>query len=134
MKEAKEQKKIKYTLGYSNYTFELWIILHKKSCNGSLTNRKQYLDPINQIFEENFEDLDKYKHEDDFKRCLRKLSLDDVISAIKRADVIMNNNIKDDKKVISYKTYSYYKDNPALSIHDVIRNIFFDCGILVKKK
>lgn len=30
MKEAKQQKNIKYQLGYSNFTFELWIILHKK--------------------------------------------------------------------------------------------------------
>ena len=30
MKEADRQKKIKYQLGYSNFTFELWMILHKK--------------------------------------------------------------------------------------------------------
>lgn len=30
MSEAKKQKNIKYHLGYSNFTFELWIILHKK--------------------------------------------------------------------------------------------------------
>lgn len=30
MKEAKTPKNIKYQLGYSNFTFELWIIFHKR--------------------------------------------------------------------------------------------------------
>ena len=30
-------KQITYKLGYSNFTFELWIILHKMDCNGPLT-------------------------------------------------------------------------------------------------
>ena len=42
MKEAKDQKGIKYDLGYSNYTFELWMVLHKRNCNGPLTDRTQY--------------------------------------------------------------------------------------------
>lgn len=32
MSEVKKQKNINYQLGYSNFTFELWIILHKKDC------------------------------------------------------------------------------------------------------
>jgi hypothetical protein len=31
MKEAKTQKKITYYLGYSNFTFELWMVLHKRN-------------------------------------------------------------------------------------------------------
>ena len=68
MKEAKTQKKIIYKLGYSNFTFELWMVLHKKNCNGILAHRRQYLDHINSAFAENFENLDQYKHEDKFKR------------------------------------------------------------------
>ena len=51
-------KRIKYNLGYSNFTFELWIALHKVNCNGPLTNRSQYITHINRAFGENFEDLD----------------------------------------------------------------------------
>lgn len=46
MKSAKERC-IKYYLGYSNYIFELWIVLHKRVCFGSLTNRTEYLQYIN---------------------------------------------------------------------------------------
>lgn len=73
MKEAKTQKKIGYVLGYSNFTFELWMVLHKRACNGSLTHRRQYLAPISDSFGEKFEDLDHYKREDAFTRCLNKL-------------------------------------------------------------
>ena len=68
MKDAKTDKKITYLLGYSNFTFELWMVLHKQDCNGSLSHRRQYLDPINWAFGEKFEDLDQYKHEAKEKR------------------------------------------------------------------
>lgn len=40
MKEAKTQKKITYSLGYSNFTFELWMVLHKRNCKGFLSHRR----------------------------------------------------------------------------------------------
>ena len=129
MKEAKTQKKITYKLGYSNFTFELWIILHKRNCNGPLNHRRQYLDPINKAFDENFENLDQYKHEDEFKRCLSKLTLADVKKAIERADNILSNNESDGKTLMKYKGYSYYRDNPALSIQDAVRMLISECGV-----
>jgi hypothetical protein len=38
-KSESSGKQITYKLGYSNFTFELWMILHKIDCNGSLTHR-----------------------------------------------------------------------------------------------
>ena len=129
MKEAKTQKRITYRLGYSNFTFELWIVLHKKDCNGMLTHRRQYLEHINRAFGESFENLDQYKHEDEFKRCLGKLSIDNVRDALRRADMIEMNNKKDGKTFVEYKGYTYYRDNPALSINEAIRMIFDECRI-----
>ena len=129
MKDAKTQKRITYKLGYSNFTFELWMVLHKRKCNGPLSDRKQYLNPINQSFGEKFENLEQYKHEDNFKRCLKKLSLDEVREAIKRADVIMDNNSKDQKTILQYKGYKYYKENPALTVHEAVRMILTECGV-----
>lgn len=134
MKEAKKQKNITYRLGYSNFAFELWMVLHKKNCNGSLCHRRQYLEHINKAFGESFDNLDQYKREVEFKRCLGKLSLDDVLEAIIRADGICARNKKDGKLPLLYKGYSYYQDNPSLSIHDVIRMILKDCGIIIDKK
>ena len=130
MKEAKVQKKIAYVLGYSNFTFELWMVLHKRACNGSLIHRRQYLAPICDAFGEKFEDLDHYKREDAFARCLNKLTLEDVRAAIRRAETITSLNEQDGKTLVQHKGYSYYRDNPALSIHKVVKTILDECGVL----
>lgn len=37
MRESEKQGKcVAYRLGYSNFTFDLWIVLHKMDCNGPL--------------------------------------------------------------------------------------------------
>ncbi len=38
-KAQKIGKKIEYKFGYTNLTFDLWIILHKLDCNGSIEDR-----------------------------------------------------------------------------------------------
>lgn len=128
-------KKIKYDLGYSNFAFELWIALHKVNCNGPLTHRSQYLKHINRAFDEHFHDLDQYKVEDNFKRCLSKLTLDDVKSAVDKAKQIMDNNDTDPgKKPIFYKKFKYYEDNPSLTIWEHVKTILVECGIIVEPK
>lgn len=134
MKEAKTQKNITYQLGYSNFAFELWMVLHKRNCNVCLNHRKHYLEHINKAFGESFENLDQYKHENEFKRCLEKITLDDVIEAISRADEICDSNKKNGKVLLQYKGFSYYRDNPALSIHDAVRTIMKECGVIEDKK
>lgn len=87
MKEvSKINNSLKYKLGYSNFTFELWIILHKKDLKGPLTDKKQYLKYINEIFDEDFKSLDEYKEEKNFKRVVEQITLEDIINAIKRVE------------------------------------------------
>lgn len=78
-------KKIKYNLAYSNLSFELWILLHKKVCCQSLANNKSYLKLLNDNFNQNFSSLDDYKKRNNFERVIEQLSLDDVKNAINRA-------------------------------------------------
>lgn len=131
MKEAQNTgKNIKYHLGYSNFTFELWMILHKADCNGSLMHRRQYLMPLNRAYGENFENLDQYKHENNFKRILSNLTLDNVRQAIRRAKVIMRKNEEMGYRLQEYKGYRYYKENPSLSLWEQIERILMDCKVL----
>jgi len=132
LKEANSTigRKFKYSLGYSNYTFELWIVLHKQICNGILTNRTQYLPYINRAYNEKFENLEQYKHEDNFKRCLSKLSFDDVRSAIKRSKSIMNTKVNNKECQEQYKGFKYYKENPALTIWESVEAILCECELL----
>lgn len=123
-------KNIQYSLGYSNFTFELWMILHKIDCYTAFNHRKQYLAPLNRAFEEQFEDLDKYKHEENFKRVLSKLTLSDVKMAIIRSERIMTRNQEAGYVLQNYKSYKYYKENPSLSVWLIIKNILYDCGLI----
>ncbi len=122
-------KQIDYKFGYSNFTFDLWIILHKLSCNSSFSHRSQYVKPINDAYNEKFENMDQYKHEDNFKRVLSKLTLDDVISAINRAKAIMKRNQENGYTLQDYKGYKYYKENPSLMVWEPVEKILKDCGI-----
>lgn len=131
MKEAQNSgKNIKYQLGYSNLTFELWIILHKEDCNRHLAHRNLYLDPLNRAYGEHFENLKQYKQEDNFKRILKQLSLNHVKAAIRRSKAIMQRNQENGYVLQQYKGYKYYRENPSLSIWKVVDKILFDCEIL----
>ena len=122
-------KEIKYNLGYSNFTFELWMVLHKADCNASFSHRRQYLDPINRAYNENFENLDQYKHENNFKKLLGAISLQEVKAAIERAKAIMQRNVANGYVLQQYKGYQYYRENPSLSIWQSIEKILKDCGL-----
>ena len=76
------------------------------------------------------ENLDQYKHENNFKRILRNLCLQDVIDAVRRAQIITTRNQEHGYSLINYKGYSYYRENPSLSIWESISKILFDCGLL----
>lgn len=124
-------KSIEYRLGYSNFAFELWIVLHKVDCNGPLNNRYQYLQPINKAFSEQFENLDQYKSEDNFKRVLSKLTMNDVVQAVLRSKLIMHANQENGYTLHEYKRFHYYKENPSLSIWEIVEKILIECGVFL---
>lgn len=130
LKKAKELgKQINYKFGYSNLTFDLWIILHKIDCNSSISHRKNYLTPLNRAYDEHFENMAEYKHEDNFKRCLSKLQLANVIDAVNRAKSVMQRNKNNSYTLHQYKGFKYYKENPSLAIWEAIENILKDCNL-----
>lgn len=123
-------KEIKYHLGYSNFTFDLWIVLHKADCNQAFANHSQYLAPINSAYDEHFESLDEYKHEDNFKRILSRLTIGNVMDAVQRAISITQRNHQHGYVLHEYKGYRYYKENPSLSIWQAVERILKDCALL----
>ena len=63
MKAAKSLgKQINYQFGYSNLTFDLWIVLHMADCNAFISHRKNYLAPLNRAYDEHFESMDEYDY------------------------------------------------------------------------
>ena len=125
LKELKDveklNKRLNYKLGYCNFSFDLWIILHKKQQIGAITHRRQYVRGINDAYEENFQFIDDYKEEKNFKRILSKITLEDVIMAINNGNEIRKNNEQNAKdKCRMYGNFTYYIDNPDMTINECI--------------
>lgn len=124
-------KNVTYKLGYSNFSFDLWMILHKIQQFGTVSHRKQYVKGINKAYNEDFQFIDDYKEERNFKRILKKIKLEDVVFAIKNGNIIRQKNIETQKG--NYKRYGqfeYYTENPDLTINECIEQILKECGAL----
>ena len=131
MKQAsKLGKQIKCIFGYSNFTFDFWIILHKRDCFGSYAHRSQYIQPINEAYGEKFEDMSEYKHKDNFQRLLSGLTMEDVRNAVMRAERIQKSNAERGYVLQQYKGFRYYKENPSLEIGTIIGMILKECGLM----
>lgn len=130
MKEAEKMgKKVTYQMGYSNLSFDLWMILHKTTCNASYIQPGNYLTPINNAFGEKFQSMDEYKKEKNFKQLLESLTLQDVKDAIQRAEAIQRINVHQGNKQ-NYRNFEYYSNNPSLSIHEHVKKILQECGVI----
>ncbi|MCI8272906.1 MAG: RloB domain-containing protein [Clostridia bacterium] len=128
----KINKNIEYELGYSNFSFDLWIILHKIQYNGFITNRNQYIHGINKAYNEKFASLAEYKEKDNFKRILSKISLDDVIRAVNNGNRIRKMNEQNSKdNYRKYGQFEYYIENPDLTINKCVEKILKECGVIV---
>ena len=130
MKIASGEKNVVYYFGYSNLTFDLWIVLHKQNCYTPLTDRSHYLKYINQAYGTTFRDMTEYKHEINFKHCLSQISLEDVICAINRAKAIKAQNEKNGHILQHYGNYSYYHENPSIDVWIIIEEILKECKLV----
>ncbi|MCM1054626.1 MAG: RloB family protein [Bacteroides sp.] len=122
-------KHVSYRLCYSNFTFDLWIALHKLDCRAPSADRRQYLELINKGFGARFPSMNEYKKEKGFKDCLKKISLEDVAEAVNRAERIIQDKKNNGIKLEKYKNCEYYRDNPSLSVHTVIKDILEQCKV-----
>lgn len=130
MKRAEKLgEKIRYNLAYSNLSFELWLLLHKKNCFQSFSSNDSYLKLINATFDEKFVSLKEYKSEKNFKRLLNKIKLNDVKDAVNRSKKLEERNKLNDLQIRHHGKYSYFIDNPSTSVWEIVENIIKDCGV-----
>ena len=132
MHQASRIKQVDCQLGYSNLTFELWILLHKIDYRTPLTTKSQYLEQLNRAFHKNFETLKKYKQEKNFQNILQNITLDDVKKAIARAERIRKYNEENFHKEVYKRKYIYFKDNPDCSPQEAIKDVLTECGLMKK--
>lgn len=130
MRNAESEFGMSYILGYSNYTFELWMLLHVADMTHSVQDRHSYLAPINRWFNKNYSDIDEFKAEAEFQSILDDyVTLDSIKQAICRAERLVGMNQEEHKKKENYHGFTFYHENPDLSVHDVIQLIFDVCEV-----
>lgn len=124
------RKYIKCILGYSNISFELWLLLHKSDFRSPVIQPSDYWPHIKKIFKlKSVSKFEHYKHEENFKKVLSQLTLEDVYNAIQRAKSLMEQLGETDEPV-EFCKFRYYETNPSLSIHVVVEDILKDVGLI----
>ena len=75
--------------------------------------------------------LAQFKNFLDLKKVLDELNIDDVKNAVTRAKLITEKNFQEKKgKKEEYRGYTFYNENPSLSIHEIIEQILKDCKLI----
>ena len=127
--EIKDQSR-PYKLGYSNYTFELSMLLHVSPMKGSVSHRLLYLSHINKYFNRDYNSLNEYKREDEFQKILDEyISLNSVAIAIKHAKEIRSRHKINNDKLLQYGGFHFYPNNPDTTIDEIIEIIFEACEL-----
>lgn len=86
---------------------------------------------INDAYNENFECIDDYKEEKNFKRVLLKIGLEDVITAVVNGNEIRRMNEKNSKdNYRKYGQFEYYTENPDITINECVEQILRECGAI----
>ena len=119
-----------YKLGYSNFAFELWLILHKDRGAVSVQDRSKYVHKINELYGTNFSRLKDNKDEITFKKLLDQISLEDVKKAVANSKYIRKYQEDIGNRPVEYKGFTYYRDNPDLTINECVEIILKECGIM----
>lgn len=129
IEKAKKTYGISYMLGYSNYTFEVWMLLHRTEKCIKVSSRDQYLHLINNAFGCSFRDISEYKSKAVFEKVLKQITLDNVEEAIRRAEDIERANEGDAKSMRSHNGTTFYVSNPYTTVHQVVKKIFETCEL-----
>lgn len=124
-------KNYNFNLGYSNFSFELWLLLHKDYNFSSCEHRKQYIEEINRVYGTNFDRMKDNKHKAPFDNLLAKINLSDVKGAVKNAKKIRTTQLKNGNTMVEYKGFSYFRENPDLTVNECVEQIILDCKIQI---
>ena len=112
-------KKLRYRPAYSNFTFDLWMVLHRRGvihCG----HRDDYLRQINAAYGTNFREMHEYKREANFKGLLKGIDLQDVSDAVARAKRMNEATLRNGARTAEHCGFSYCLDNPYTELYKVV--------------
>lgn len=113
------------TLGYTNYCFDLWLILHKEDHYDRVNSSDGYIEELRKVY--GLENNANVKKRDQVKAILDKIDLEDIKAAVRRAEVITASNLEKESNKTP-QSYEYY-DNPDTQMHEMLKDVFSKIGI-----
>ncbi|MGE5558508.1 MAG: RloB family protein [Bacillota bacterium] len=116
---------IEYT--YTNYCFDLWLILHKKRFIRSIVNPKEYEREIKTLY--NIPPNADIKSHGIMERIIAQITLSDIKFAIQNGQAISLHQDQVGTPLFTDKSIKYY-NNPDLLIHRFVEKVLKDTGCL----
>ena len=121
-------KKEKVICAYSNFSFGLWIILHKEYETPTVTNSDDYYEKIKRIY--NLQSIEgSIKTEDNFKKVIEQITIEDVKRAIHNAQRLRKNRIENGNVLYREKNGEIHYEQPYVEIDKFIEEILIKCNI-----
>jgi hypothetical protein len=119
-------KNNKIVSGYSNYCFDLWLLLHKTRYMKSVSNANDYEAEVRIVYDL-YEEAD-IKKESVIKQILLQITIEDVHRAIENAEYITTHNEQVKDALFTTSSVKFF-ENPDLSIHKFVAKVLHDAGL-----
>lgn len=115
----------KIELGYTNYCFDLWLILHKEDYFDIVQNQDAYANKLRQVF--GLAADANIKKEKRVTEIVNQIGLSDIKNAIQRGKKISEDN--QGKEANKTPKENRYYDNPDTQMHVLLQFLFAKVGI-----
>lgn len=126
------RQNVKLYLGYSNVSFELWLIMHKSDERPHAYSSQDYLSKLKKLYNlPNIKNLEEFKKESNFKKVLQQITLDDIRRAIKNGKALEAENEAYGFQPRKIHGFEYYEENPSTNMHRILEDILKDVGIRI---
>ncbi len=112
-------KRLRYRSAYSNFTFDLWMVLHRRGV-AHCGHRDEYLQQINAAYDTRFREMHEYKREENFKGLLADIGLEDVAGAVVRAKQMDESTMRKGARTAEHCGYTYCLENPYTELHQLV--------------
>ena len=121
-------KENKIELGYSNYSFDLWLLLHKEDYFAVVPNQKEYEDELRRVYGLPAEESIKRGRK--VERILEQIEWPDIKTAIERAEKIAIDNEGRQENITAGN--NIYYDNPDTQMHVLLKFLFKKVGVNIE--
>lgn len=117
-------------LGYTNYCFDLWLLLHKENYTQTVSNQDGYANELRKAY--GLRKGANIKKKDQVEKMMEQINMEDVLTAIARAEKMACAH----SKKAAHRTsqgFEYY-DNPDTQIHNMLNLLFQKVGVQVNER